>query len=130
MSHRNQQMKTVLVVDDEESILEIAAAILDRGGFKAVCVDSVDAAEHALENGGIDLALIDVVLPGRGGLDLLMTLRGRQPQLPVVMMSGKVNTGAEPFGKLVSQFGSKSVIAKPFTAQQLLSTIEAAFSPS
>jgi hypothetical protein len=78
MSHRNQQMKTVLVVDDEESILEIAAAILDRGGFKAVCVDSVDAAEHALRTAASTGAHRRGAA-GQGGLDLLMTLRGRQP---------------------------------------------------
>jgi CheY-like chemotaxis protein len=83
-------MSTILIVDDEESIRDVAAAILEKQGHATVRAADADAAFAAIEAGGIDLALVDVVLPGRGGLDLLMQVRADHPTLPVVVMSGKV----------------------------------------
>lgn len=121
-------MNTVLIVDDEESIQYIASAILQKSGYRTVSVETADEAEKAIAEGDIDVALIDVVLPGRGGLDLLMSLRVQKPDLPVIIMSGKVETDTELFGKLVGQFGAKSILSKPFSANDLTSAVAAVLS--
>lgn len=123
-------MSTVLIVDDEESILSVTAAILHKQGYRAVGASSAEDAERAIASGGVDVVLVDVVLPGRGGLDLLMAIREKHPNLPVVVMSGKVSTASEPFKKLASQFGARCVISKPFTSQDLVSCVRTALGQS
>ncbi len=119
-------MSTILIVDDEESIRDVAAAILERQGHTTVRAGDVDEAVDAIKAGGIDLALVDVVLPGRGGLDLLMQIRSDYPALPVVVMSGKVRTDASPFRTLAKQFGARFVLAKPFSSRELSDSVTAA----
>jgi CheY-like chemotaxis protein len=116
-------MSTILIVDDEESIRDVAAAILEKQGHKTVRAADAEEAVAVIGKGGIDLALVDVVLPGRGGLDLLMQIRADYPALPVVVMSGKVRTDASPFRTLAHQFGAKFVLSKPFTSRELAESI-------
>lgn len=123
-------MSMILIVDDEESIRDVAAAILEKQGHTTVRAADADEAFSAIEAGGIDLALVDVVLPGRGGLDLLMQIRADHPSLPVVVMSGKVRTDTSPFRTLAKQFGARFVLAKPFTSRELSDTITMALNSS
>lgn len=116
-------MSTVLVVDDEQSILAVTSAILEKHGYRTIGAASAEDAERQLEAGGVDVVLLDVVLPGRGGIDLLMGIRQKTPSLPVIVMSGKVSTTAAHFVQLASQFGAKCVIAKPFAAQELVEAV-------
>jgi len=117
-------MSTILIVDDEESILDVVSAILERNSYSVVKASNVDQAEAALDKGGIDAVIADVVLPGRGGLDLLMGIRTHSAHIPVIVMSGKVRTGADPFRHLATQFGARCILAKPFTAEELLEAVE------
>jgi CheY-like chemotaxis protein len=119
-------MSTVLIVDDEESIRDVAAAILEKQGHQTVRAADAEEAMAAIEKGGIDVALVDVVLPGRGGLDLLMQIRSDHPALPVIVMSGKVRTDASPFRTLAQQFGARYVLSKPFTSRELADSINTA----
>jgi two-component system OmpR family response regulator len=121
-------MQTVLIVDDEQTITAVAAAILKRKGYEALTAYDAESAEKTLAESTVDLVLLDVVLPGRGGIDLLMSIRNAHPKIPVIIMSGKVSTDADPFRKLATQFGAKCILAKPFTAQELLESISAILS--
>ncbi|GAB1482541.1 hypothetical protein MASR2M78_13570 [Treponema sp.] len=117
-------MSTVLIVDDEETIREVATAILQKAGHQ--CVSAVDAAQaiDKIQAHKLDVALVDVILPGRGGLDLLMEIRRDFPALPVVVMSGKVKTNTLPFQNLARQFGAGQILSKPFTSEELVSAVE------
>lgn len=117
-------MNTVLIVDDEDSIQTVTSAILSKQGYRTVGACTADEAERAIDSGEVDVALVDVVLPGRGGIDLLMEIKEKHPSLPVIVMSGKVSTDAEPFKKLASQFGAKCIISKPFTSEDLVTCVE------
>ncbi len=116
-------MKTILVVDDELTILDITAAILEKLKYNPVTTQSADEASALIDEGGIDLALVDVVLPGRGGLDLLMEIKDKHPELPVIIMTGKIKVNNDPFTNLTSQFGARAVLPKPFTPEELLEVI-------
>lgn len=117
-------MSTILIVDDEESILAVTSAILERQGYTTIKAENADAADTILDKGGVDAMIVDIVLPGRGGLDLLMNLRQHNPTIPVIVMSGKVRTGADPFRLLAEQFGARHILAKPFTGEELVSAVK------
>lgn len=117
-------MKTILVVDDEQTILDITSAILEKFKYTPLTASTADKGAKLIEEGGIDLALVDVVLPGRGGLDLLMEIKDKHPQLPVIIMTGKIKVHNDPFTNLTTQFGAKAVLPKPFTPDELLKVVQ------
>ena len=79
-------MATILVVDDEPSIRQLIARILERQGHRVIiCGDAVAAL--AVED-PIDLLIVDYVLPNVNGRELTEKFRERQPALPVILMSG------------------------------------------
>ncbi|HQX82781.1 MAG TPA: response regulator [Vicinamibacterales bacterium] len=79
-------MATILVVDDEPSIRQLIARILERQGHRVIiCGDAVAAL--AVED-AIDLLIVDYVLPNVNGRELTEKFRERQPTLPVILMSG------------------------------------------
>ncbi|MFA6508149.1 MAG: response regulator [Treponemataceae bacterium] len=123
-------MSTILIVDDEPSILEVTSAILERQGFQTIKAENAEDAEKVLVKGGIDAMVVDVVLPGRGGIDILMGLREHNSKIPVIVMSGKVRTGSDPFRLLAIQFGAKCILAKPFTGDELVAAVKAVLGES
>jgi DNA-binding NarL/FixJ family response regulator len=80
----------VLIVDDDPLIQELLAAVVRKAfpGWEAVAVGDLEAAfRRVAHHGEPDLALLDLGLPGQSGLDALRRLRGKFPDLPVVIVS-------------------------------------------
>jgi DNA-binding NtrC family response regulator len=79
-------MATILVVDDERPIREIVTRALERRGHRVIACPSASSAQQTA--GPIDLLLVDLVLPDINGRQLAEAMRGRWPNLPVILMSG------------------------------------------
>ncbi len=79
-------MSTILVVDDEQPIRELVARVLERKGHSVIACHNAEEALAVQQP--IDLLVVDLVLPEINGRDLTEKLRTRQPNLPVVLMSG------------------------------------------
>ncbi|RQW89185.1 MAG: response regulator, partial [Geobacter sp.] len=111
--------KTILFVDDNEMILEMAEGYLEIYGYKVL---TAALPSRALEIAGshpgpIDLLITDVVMPEMNGPELYERLLENKPDLPVVYISGYKND--------VALWGDKVVfVPKPFTAEQLLGSIQ------
>lgn len=83
--------KKILIVDDEKSILYSLAGILSDEGFDPVCADSAEEGLKRVDEGDIDLVLLDIWMPGMDGLEALEEIKKRDPVLPVIMISGHGN---------------------------------------
>ena len=84
--------RRVLLVDDEPSIRLTLAEFLRREGFEPLA--AADAAQGAAlfrEDGGVDVAVVDINLPGRNGIELLRELRELDPSVPVIVITGEPN---------------------------------------
>jgi two-component system nitrogen regulation response regulator NtrX len=108
---------TVLVVDDEESILRLLAEILRDEGFRPVTASDADEALAAIQRDPPDLLLLDIAMPGRDGLELLAEVRDSHPQLPVVMMSGH---GTVETAVRATKLGAYDFLEKPLSYDKLL----------
>jgi two-component system cell cycle sensor histidine kinase/response regulator CckA len=117
----------ILIVDDECAVCRAAARALKRDGFVVTEVhggaDAI-AVLHGPQGASIELVLLDILMPGTCGKEVLRDIRGEWPQLPVVLMSGV----SEHAGELAAEVGGASTYAieKPFEKVQLLSTVRAA----
>jgi CheY-like chemotaxis protein len=120
----------ILVVDDDPTIRSNTARVLTRNGHTIAEAGSSDEAMALIAQGSIDLVIMDVVMPEKGGIEAMMEIHSRYPDIPAVIMSGKVPLGNDAIDGLMSRYGSRAVLSKPFTGDELLSAVETALAGS
>jgi DNA-binding NtrC family response regulator len=113
----------VLVVDDDGPVRNACSEIAASLGFVTQAADSVPTARVALAHSSIDILLLDLKLPGGGGLSLLEDIRVQHPQTIVVIMTAfaTVNSAVESM-----RIGAGDYLTKPFTLEELSTTLERA----
>src|SRR5260370_41835729 len=94
-------MARVLVIDDDQPVRATITVVLEAGGFEVVAVDGGRAGQKAVEISRVDATIVDVFMPGMGGLETIKALRERCPQMPIIAKSGAVSLfedrdGSEP----------------------------------
>jgi DNA-binding NtrC family response regulator len=117
-------MPTVLIIDDEWSIREVTTLMLERAGYKTLSAASAAEGLELLSSNEVSLVIIDVVLPGRNGLDLALEVHQRKPRLPMILMSGRISTEADSIQNFTGHFGITCTIAKPFTQSKLVEAVK------
>jgi len=114
----------LLVVDDEEDIIELVSYNLRRQGYEISTARSGEEALETLRHLEPDLVILDLLMPGMGGLDVCRVLRAR-PQtadLPIVMLTAR---GEEADVVKGLEAGADDYVTKPFSAPVLQARIEA-----
>jgi PAS domain S-box-containing protein len=113
--------ETVLVVEDADSIREVARRILDRNGYRVVTADGGDAAlALSASDAPIDLLITDVIMPRMLGREVADRLRGGRPNLRVLYMTGYASPALVSQGSLEP---GGALIEKPFTELSLLAKV-------
>jgi two-component system, NtrC family, nitrogen regulation response regulator NtrX len=121
-------LSRILVVDDEDGIRRSLAGILSDEGFDTTPArDGEEALESIASDGMPDLVLLDIAMPGRDGVEILVELRERWPALPVVMMSGH---GTVETAVRTTKHGAYDFIEKPLSIDKVLLTIQHALEQS
>jgi two-component system cell cycle sensor histidine kinase/response regulator CckA len=111
--------ETILVVDDTDMVRRLTKDVLTRAGYQVL---EASGADEALEvarahSSAIDLLLTDVVMPGRGGVELVARVRAARPQVRVLYISGYTDMGIVRDGLLAD---NAPFLQKPFTPEDLL----------
>ncbi len=119
--------KKILVVDDEPDVLNLAKMILERSGFLIVTASDGLEGEKAAVTEQPDLILLDVVMPGKTGLEVCRALKSQVStrHIPMILFSVSVSKSLRD---LAREAGADGVIMKPFTIQGLTATIKNALS--
>ena len=115
---------TILIVEDEPAIAELIDLTLKRNGNQTICAGSVEEAILLIDHALPDLALIDWMLPGASGIELIKRLRSnkRTQSIPVIMLTAK----ADEADKLVGlDTGADDYVTKPFSPKELVARIKA-----
>ncbi len=113
---------TILIVEDDEAIRLGVRDVLQMGGYAVREASSGVSGLDIACAGGIDLILLDILMPEMNGLDMLRALRRARPSLPVIILSA---LGESPDRVRGLQLGADDYIVKPFGADELLARIEA-----
>jgi two-component system cell cycle sensor histidine kinase/response regulator CckA len=109
--------QTVLVVDDEKELREVARRLLQRQGYTVLVAANADEALRLFEHGGsIEVLLTDVVMPGASGPELTRQLVERHPALKVIYMTGYTEDAIVKHGVLNPGI---ALLHKPFTSETL-----------
>lgn len=114
--------QTILIVEDEEKILRLLELELGYEGYEiGKAMDGVEALD-AYRNGKWDLILLDVMLPGLSGIELLRRIRANDLVTPVILLTAKGSVEDKVSGL---DLGANDYITKPFQIEELLARIRA-----
>jgi DNA-binding response OmpR family regulator len=115
-------MSRILVVDDEPAIVTVVRERLEREGFTVRAVASGEEALAHLDTDPADLVVLDVMLPGIDGFEVLRRLRGAGCQVPVIVLTAR----DEDVDKIVGlELGADDYLVKPFNPRELSARIRA-----
>lgn len=112
---------TILVVDDEPDVREVVAEYFVAHGYAAIAADSADAARTLAARHAIDVALVDIHMPGEDGLSLARHLRERYAKIAIVMLT----SAATVVDRIVGlEMGADDYVPKPFDPRELLARVK------
>src|SRR5947209_7857254 len=112
----------VLVVEDERGIVDFVRRGLEAEGFSVHTARDGIAGERLALNGAFDLVVLDLMLPGRGGMDILATLRRERPALPVIVLTARGEIEDRVAGL---DAGAVDYLSKPFSLAELVARVRA-----
>ena len=113
--------ETILVVDDEPKILQLAKDYLVDNGFKVLTSgDGVQALTIARQEKP-DLIVLDLMLPGMDGLDVCRIIR-RESDVPIIMLTARTEEADQLIGL---ELGADDYITKPFSTQDVIDKVKA-----
>jgi DNA-binding NarL/FixJ family response regulator len=122
-------MARILVIDDDPLVRFALRQVLGRatGAGLAHAIVEADGAESgiaAARDGAFDLALVDMIMPERSGLDALPALRELQPGIRLIAISGGARSDNGSMLAAAARLGVTGVLRKPFTARELRGVVD------
>ena len=114
--------QSILVIDDEPAIRGMLQLALDAAGFKVGLAEDAKQAYPIIIDTPPDLILLDWMMPGTSGIELLRRLRRDEINVPVIMLTAKVEEASKISGL---DSGADDYIAKPFSPRELVSRVKA-----
>ncbi len=114
----------LLIVDDEDRFLTSTAKLLGKRGYTIFTASDAAKALKVLEAEAIQLALLDVKMPGMNGIDLLREIKKRWPLVEVVMLTGHATFDSAVTGL---KTGASDYLMKPAHPDELLQKLQEAF---
>lgn len=116
-------MAQVLVVDDDESLRRFIRQVLEREGH---AVDEAENGARAIERiaqGRVDLVITDLIMPEKEGIETIMEVRQRNPEVRIIAMSGGGRLGPDSYLDTAQRLGADRSLAKPFQRHMLVNLV-------
>lgn len=117
----NRTATTILVIDDEEGILNLVALILGKRGYTVAKANDASEGLELVATLNPQLVILDYMMPGMDGLEVLTRIKTNFPDTYVIMFTGK---GSEEIAVALMKAGASDYILKPFNNQNLLERVE------
>jgi DNA-binding NtrC family response regulator len=117
----------ILIVDDEEDLASTLAERLELRGFQVTAVTSGAEALDVVSANRFSVLILDVKMPGIGGLELMTRIKQEQPDLPVILFTGHSSLADAQKG---IDEGAFAYLQKPIKIDKLVETVKDAIGPS
>ncbi|MEI6891333.1 MAG: response regulator, partial [Pontiella sp.] len=119
-------MARILIIDDDETIRSVFYRFLTGKGYEVVVARDGREGLRALESERVDLVITDIMMPETDGLEVIMAIRGKGVDIPVIAISGGMHAVPLDFLPMAKKFGAENVLYKPVELKDLLAAVESA----
>ena len=116
-------MKKILLVDDDPFIIESTTIVLEDSGYEVSAAHNGDEALDLLASKTYDLMITDVVMPQKDGIEVLLNVKRRYPDLKVMVISGGGRLNVTNYLETAQHMDAAATLAKPFNNKDLLDKI-------
>ena len=116
-------MARVLIIDDDVTLRQVLTKHLEHAGHDVRQAPDGDSGVRAYQRHAADLVIVDIFMPGQGGLQTIGRLRREWPGVKILAMSGTQSAGALDVGGHATSLGADRFITKPFEAAELLGLV-------
>ena len=127
-------MASILVIDDDRSVLATIKILLERAAHTVEAVDNSRSGLQLLEVQSFDLLIVDIFMPGMDGFETMKLVHQSRPEMPVIVISGqqfRLASELQPdFLHMATRLGAVSSLQKPFKPFELLAAVTASLSNS
>ena len=113
-------MKSILIADDEPGIRELAKRAFAAAGHPTFEAGNGHEAIKVMERAHIDLAVMDIIMPGKEGVETILEIKTRWPDCKVLAISGGGRIAAQDFLDLARHVGADDTLRKPFKFNELV----------
>ncbi|WP_242967349.1 response regulator transcription factor [Fastidiosipila sanguinis] len=121
MELKTSDKKTILLLEDEEQIREVVAEYLMLAGYEVVEASNAEESFDIIDDTSIDLAILDIMLPGVSGMEVLQYIKNNRASVPVIMLSA---LNDEQSQLQAFNYYADDYVSKPFSPILLLKRIE------
>lgn len=118
--------RSILIVDDDPLLRLIASEMLRGAGYDVAEAEDGDVAIRHLEQHAVDLAVLDLLMPNKEGVETIKEIKQRWPQVRIVAISSGGRLDANYLLPLAKAMGADAVYKKPLTAEPFLQMVESA----
>lgn len=116
-------MAIVLVADDNTMLRKTIRTVLEKANHTVLEAQNGEETIQILRDSKVDVLLLDVVMPGKGGVETMLEMNSGELTTRTIVMTGKIDTGGKAFQALCRRFRAEKILTKPFTNISLLQTI-------
>jgi len=115
-------MTKVLVIDDDATVRAGIRRVLENAGCDVIEAETGEAGLDCFRNDRVDVTIVDIVLPGVGGVETIAALRRHEPDAKIIAISGFINGDVEALAEAKRQKANVALV-KPFTSKILIGSI-------
>lgn len=116
-------MTRILIIDDDRFVRTSIRAVLESAGYEVQDTGDADTGIASQKEHPFDLAIIDLIMPQKEGLETIRELKADFPDLPIIAISGGGEIVRKNFIEAAQLFGAGATLEKPFGGDDLLGTI-------
>lgn len=115
--------KTILVIDDEAPFRDFMVELLKHYDFNVCIAENGISGEKQISTCQPDLIITDIVMPDKEGIEFIQSVRDINQQIPIIAVTGGNRVNAYSYLSMTKKMGANATLAKPFTASEIMQTI-------
>ncbi|PID78698.1 response regulator [bacterium DOLZORAL124_64_63] len=116
-------MAKILIIEDDVEVREYLESVLSRAGYQVLSAANGKAGVEVFAASPADLVITDIIMPEKDGIETIMDLRRRNPNLKVIAISGGGRAEPENYLHSAKLLGANKTMKKPFTNEEMLQAI-------
>ncbi|NNM04356.1 MAG: response regulator [Gemmatimonadetes bacterium] len=127
-------MSRILVIDDEEPVRQLISRALTQAGHEVVLAGDGVEGTRLFEESDFNLVITDLIMPEKEGIETILDLKGRYPEVKILVISGGLSFGGRSVDRAgplmdAEALGADASLAKPFDIKNLINKVESLLNP-